>query len=107
MPRYASPAEPLPPTVTKAMMIFGANPIRGAIIHLLSSHPEGMTSGAIRTELSATYQTVFRHLQELETAGVVTTDAGEKRQGHRVLYKTDSAAVRIALAGYESYLLGE
>ncbi len=88
-------------------MIFGANPIRGAIIHLLSNHPEGMTSGAIRMELSATYQTVFRHLQELEAAGVVTTDAGDKRQGQRVLYKTDLAVVRTALSGYESYLLGE
>jgi len=66
-----------------------------------------MTSGAIHRELNATYQTVLRHLQELESAGAVTTDAGEERQGQRVIYVADSDAVRSALAGYESYLLGE
>jgi DNA-binding transcriptional ArsR family regulator len=89
------------------MTVFGVNPIRGAIVRLLSRHPEGMTSGAIHRELNATYQTVFRHLQELESAGAVTSDAGEKRQGQRVIYVADSVAVRAALAGYESYLLGE
>jgi len=107
MPRYASSAEPPPLTATRAMMVFGVNPIRGAIVHLLSRHPEGMTSGAIHRELNATYQTVLRHLQELESAGAVTTDAGEERQGQRVIYVADSDAVRSALAGYESYLLGE
>jgi len=87
-------------------VVFGANPIRGAIIRLLALTPEGMTSGAIQRELSTTYQTVFRHLQEMESTGIVTSDAGEKRQGQRVIYALDASALKAALAGYEAYLLG-
>ncbi|WP_157109392.1 ArsR/SmtB family transcription factor [Cryobacterium arcticum] len=106
MPRYASPEEPLPPSAERATVVFGANPLRGAIIRLLALNPEGMTSGAIQRELNTTYQTVFRHLQEMESTGIVTSDAGEKRQGQRVIYVLDSSALRAALHGYEAYLLG-
>lgn len=86
--------------------MFGANPLRGAIIRLLAVTPEGMTSGAIQRELNTTYQTVFRHLQEIESTGIVTSDAGEKRQGQRVIYELDSDALRAALSNYEDYLFG-
>lgn len=87
------------------MMIFGVNPIRGEIIRLLARNPEGMTTGAIQRELDATYHTVFRHVRELEEAGVVQSDAGEHRQGQRVIYRLDTVAIRAALGEYEKYLL--
>ncbi|TFC97741.1 ArsR family transcriptional regulator [Cryobacterium sinapicolor] len=107
MPRYASPEEPLPLSAERATVVFGANPLRGAIIRLLALNSEGMTSGAIQRELNTTYQTVLRHLQELESAGTVTADAGEQRQGQRVIYVLDTDALQSALFGYGEYLFGK
>lgn len=107
MPRYASPEEPLPLSAERATVVFGANPLRGAIIRLLALHSEGMTSGAIQRELNTTYQTVLRHLQELESAGTVTADAGEQRQGKRVIYVLDTDVLQSALSGYGEYLFGK
>ena len=87
--------------------MFGANPLRGAIIRLLALNSEGMTSGAIQRELGTTYQTVLRHLQELESADIVTADAGEQRQGQRVIYVLDGDVLRSALSGYGEYLFGK
>ena len=87
--------------------MFGANPLRGAIIRLLALNSGGMTSGAIQRELSTTYQTVLRHLQELELADIVTADAGEQRQGQRVIYVLDRDVLRSALSGYGEYLFGK
>lgn len=105
MPRYASPSTPLPDAATKAAEMFGANPIRGAIIRILAQHPGGMTSGAIERELSASYQTVFRHLQMLVATGLVTTDSPEAHHGRRVIYTLDTEAVSTALSDYLAYLL--
>lgn len=88
--------------------MFGANPIRGAIIRELAQHPEGMTSGAVERALDASYQTVFRHLQALVATGLVTTDSTdstEAQHGRRVIYALDAAAVSAALGDYLAYLL--
>lgn len=83
------------------------NQVRAAIIRHLALHPGGTTSGQITRELSATYQTIFRHLQDLEEQGVVTSDAGEQRQGQRVVYTLNRAARDKALADYAAYLDGK
>lgn len=87
--------------------MLGANPIRGAIIRVLAQHPKGMTSGAIERELSASYQTVFRHLQQLVAAGVVATDGEQAHHGRRVIYTLDREAVTATLSEYRDYLLSK
>jgi len=74
---------------------------------MLAQHPEGLTSGAIARELDAQYQTVFRHLRELEVGGVVSSPAEGIRHGRRVLYQLDQAALVATLRDYEAYLLGK
>jgi len=107
MPRYASPPTPLPDAATKAVEMLGANPIRGAIIRVLAQHPNGLTSGAIERELGVSYQTVFRHLQQLVAVGVVTTDGEEVHHGRRVIYTLDRQAVITTLSEYRDFLLAE
>lgn len=85
--------------------MFGANPIRGAIIRVLAQHPEGMTSGAIERELGTAYQTVFRHLQALVAEGAVKTDGNEVHHGRRVIYRLDTDVVTKTLSEYRAYLL--
>lgn len=76
-------------------------------MRLLAQHPEGLTSGAVERELNASFQTVFRHLQALEAAGVVVTNTEEPRIGRRVEYQLDQAALVATLRDYEAYLLGK
>ncbi len=85
--------------------MFGVNPMRGAIIRVLSQHPEGMSSGAIERELEASYHTVFRHLQALGAAGLVVPAGEEVHQGRRTIYTIDRRAVTSAIDDYKDYLL--
>lgn len=89
------------------MKAFGMNEVRAAIIRHLGQDETGATSGRIAKELGANYQTVFRHLQDLESLGIVISNAGEQRQGQRVLYRLDRDAKNQALADYASYLDGK
>jgi ArsR family transcriptional regulator, arsenate/arsenite/antimonite-responsive transcriptional repressor len=89
------------------MKAFGMNQVRAAIIRHLARSEEGTTSGEISRELQATYQTVFRHLHDLEEQGIVASDAGEQRQGQRVIYRLNKQARDKALADYASYLDGQ
>ncbi|WP_432246251.1 winged helix-turn-helix domain-containing protein (plasmid) [Arthrobacter sp. G.S.26] len=82
------------------------NEVRSAILRNLALSAEGTTSGQIAKDLGANYQTVFRHLQDLEDLGLVKADAGQQRQGQRVLYRLDKAARDVALAAYAQYLDG-
>lgn len=108
MPRYASATHPLPPEVAKAVRVIGANPIRASIVRLLAQSAEPRTTGDIERELGGvTYQTVFRHIRELEAEGIVTSNARENRGGQRVLYTVDRDALRRELDEYSRYLLGE
>jgi DNA-binding transcriptional ArsR family regulator len=90
-----------------AMKAFGMNQVRAAIIRHLAQKPNGATSGDISRQLQATYQTVFRHLQDLEEQGIVASDAGEQRQGQRVRYTLNKQARDKALADYAHYLDGQ
>lgn len=88
--------------------MIGANPIRAAIVRLLAQSAEPKTTGDIERELGGvTYQTVFRHIRELEAEGIVVSDARENRGGQRVLYSVDREALRRELDEYAKYLLGE
>ncbi|GAB2714014.1 hypothetical protein GCM10027038_10300 [Arthrobacter bambusae] len=89
------------------MKAFGANEVRSAIIRHLAQNAEGATSGQIARDLGANYQTVFRHLQDLELLGMVASNAGEQRQGQRVVYRLDREAKDRALADYDAYLEGK
>lgn len=82
------------------------NQVRAAILRNLANKEDGATSGQIARDLMATYQTVFRHLQDLEDQGIVLSDAGDQRQGQRVVYQLDRRARDKALANYAKYLDG-
>lgn len=82
------------------------NQLRAAIIRHLAQNEEGATSGQISRDLKATYQTIFRHLQDLEEQEIVLSDAGEQRQGQRVVYSLNRQARDNALADYAKYLDG-
>ncbi|MHC6223115.1 ArsR/SmtB family transcription factor [Arthrobacter sp. MMS24-S77] len=107
MPRYAKPPTPTNQRAEAAMKVFGANEVRSAIIRYLSQNAAGSTSGQVARDLGANYQTVFRHLQDLEVQGIVASDAGEQRQGQRVMYRLDREAKDRALADYDRYLDGK
>jgi DNA-binding transcriptional ArsR family regulator len=107
VPRYAKPLSSVQPQAEAAMKAFGMNQVRAAIVRHLALNPDGVTSGQITRELSATYQTIFRHLQDLEEQGIVTSDAGEHRHGQRVIYTLNKAARDKALADYAEYLDGK
>ena len=108
MPRYASPDQPLPPEPARAVKVFGANPIRAAIVRLLATNPEPMTTGEIEKALGgASHRTIFNHVRELEADGIVTSDARDDRNGQRVRYAADREAIRRELREYSKYLLGE
>jgi DNA-binding transcriptional ArsR family regulator len=108
MPRYASPEEPLPPELARAVRVFGANPIRAAIVRLLATSPEPLTTGDIEKALGgASHRTIFHHVRELEEKGAVTSDARDDRNGQRVRYTVDRDAIRRELNEYAMYLLGE
>ena len=64
----------------------GANRARLSIIQFLREHP-GADRSAITNTLGIGHQTVYSHLQALETVGLVRTDteAGE-RHGRAVHY---------------------
>lgn len=86
------------------MSAFGMNQVRSAILRYLSAADPGVTSGQIARDLGANYQTVFRHLQDLEALGIVSSDAGDQRQGQRVAYRLNREARDQALADYADYL---
>ena len=88
------------------MNAFGVSKIRTEVMRYLAQHPSGATSGQIARDLGATPMTVFRHLQELESQGIVVAAADSVRQGQRVMYRLDADARDKALADYAKYLDG-
>lgn len=86
------------------MSAFGINQVRSAVLRFLAAAEHGVTSGQIARDLTANYQTVFRHLQDLESLGIVSSDAGDQRQGQRVEYRLNREALDKALAEYADYL---
>ena len=86
---------------------FGMNRVRAAIVRYLALHPEGATSGQISRDLGAAFQTVFRHLQDLEEQNFIVSDGTQNRHGQRVIYQLNRAARDKALAEYANYLDGK
>lgn len=82
------------------------NRVRAEIIRYLSQAPEGATSGQISRDLEANYQTIFRHLQDLEEQKIIFSDGSPNRHGQRVVYQLDHQARDEALDGYAKYLDG-
>lgn len=107
VPRNAKTTAAASPWADAAMKAFGMNQIRAAIIRYLAQSEQGVTSGQISRDLKATYQTVFRHLQDLEDQGIVVSDAGDQRQGQRVVYELNKQARDKALSEYAKYLDGQ
>lgn len=104
VPRYAETPQPSDPRAVAAMSAFGINQVRSAILRFLAAAGHGVTSGQITRYLGANYQTVFRHLRDLEASGIVSADAGTQRQGQRVEYHLNREALDNALAEYADYL---
>lgn len=89
------------------MKAFGMNRVRSEVLRYLAQNPEGTTSGQIGRDLDATYQTIFRHLRELEEQGIIDSDGSENRHGQRVVYRLNKQGRDRALANYASYLDGQ
>lgn len=82
------------------------NRVRAEIIRYLSQSSSGATSGQIARDLEATYQTIFRHLQDLEEQGLVDSDGTKNRHGQRVVYMLNKKERDRALENYARYLNG-
>lgn len=105
--RYVRPTTPIPERAEAVIGILGVNPLRTAIFRYLWLHPEGSTSGEIGRSIGTSYKTVLWHLQQLEQAGAVDSDAGERRIGQRVLYRINKSAFEDAAADFINYAKGQ
>lgn len=107
MPRYVQPSKPIPEWASDVINVLGINPLRIEILRHLAQNSEGGTSGDIGRAIGAGYKTVAWHLRQLEELGAVESDAGERRQGQRVVYQLTASAFDDALAGVEKYVKGK
>lgn len=106
MPRYVQPSKPIPDWATDVINVLGINPLRIEILRYLSQNPDGGTSGDIGRSIGAAYKTVAWHLRQLEELRAVKSDAGESRQGQRVVYQLTESAFDDALSGVKRYVKG-
>ncbi len=107
MPRNAKTSASPAAWADDAMKAFGMNRVRAEIIRYLATAPAGTTSGQIARDLEATYQTIFRHLRDLEGQGIVESDGTKSRHGQRVVYKLNREERDNALTNYARYLDGK
>ncbi|GAA5226995.1 hypothetical protein GCM10025778_15280 [Paeniglutamicibacter antarcticus] len=107
MPRNAKTSAIPASWADDAMKAFGMNRVRAEIIRYLATESAGATSGQIARDLEATYQTIFRHLQDLEGQGIVESDGTSNRHGQRVIYRLDKQERDRALSNYAKYLDGK
>lgn len=106
MPRYVQPSKPVPDWASDVINVLGINPLRIEILRHLAQTPDGGTSGDIGRAIGAGYKTVAWHLRQLEELGAVGSDAGENRQGQRVVYHLRESAFDDALEGVGKYVKG-
>lgn len=83
MPRYVRPS--LEPRVEAAIDVFGASPLRIAIIAHLAAH-DSATRREIEQGLGIETESVKAHLRDLERAGIITGNppADRRPSGQRV-----------------------
>ncbi len=86
--------------------ILGIPHLRAAILKHLSSHKEGATSGEIAKALGTRYQTVQRHLEQLEQLGAVIASVPPPRQGHHVVFAVKPDVLLEAIKKNAEYLQG-
>lgn len=107
MPRDAKTSAAPATWADDAMKAFGMNRVRAEIIRYLAQRSTGTTSGQVARDLNATYQTIFRHLRDLEDQGLVESDGADNRHGQRVVYRLNKQERDRALKNYAKYLNGE
>lgn len=107
MPRYVSPKTPLPERVAIVTAILGVPALRAEILRQLSLSPDGATSGEIATAIGTRYQTVQRHLDQLEELGAVSASVPAPRGGHHVVFRLVPSALDAALAENALYIQGK
>lgn len=106
MPRYVSPTSPMPKKVARMTAILGIPTLRAEILRYLSQHPDGATSGEIATALGTRYQTVQRHLEQLEELKAVKASVKPPRRGHHVVFKIKPGVLAEAIEKNASYIQG-
>lgn len=106
MPRYVNPKTPMPTEESRMTEILGIPHLRAAILRHLSSCEAGATSGEIANVLGTRYQTVQRHLEQLEQLGVVQASVPPPRQGHHVVFAIKADVLREAIKKNADYIQG-
>lgn len=86
--------------------ILGIQQLRAEILRYLSQHPEGATSGEIATAIGTRYQTVQRHLEQLEDLNAVKASVKPPRRGHHVVFTIKSDSLAEAIEKNASYIQG-
>lgn len=97
----------MPKKVAQMTAILGIPQLRAEILRYLSQHPEGSTSGEIAAELGTRYQTVQRHLEQLEDLKAVEASVKPPRQGHHVIFKIKPEVLAEAMEKNTSYIQGK
>jgi ArsR family transcriptional regulator len=106
MPRYVSPSSPMPQDIAVMTEILGIPALRVAILRYLTQHPQGATSGEMATAIGTRYQTVQRHLDQLEELGAVEASIQPPRQGHHVLFALKPGILKDAVEKNSAYIQG-
>ena len=86
--------------------ILGIPQLRAEILRFLSQHPDGATSGEIAAAIGTRYQTVQRHLEQLEDLKAVKASVKPPRQGHHVVFKIKPNVLAEAVEKNASYIQG-
>lgn len=107
MPRYVSPQTPLPERVAIMTAILGVPALRAEILRYLSLAPQGATSGEVAAAIGTRYQTVQRHLDQLEELGAVSASVPAPRGGHHVVFRLIPEALDAALTENARYIQGK
>lgn len=106
MPRYVNPKIPMPIEAARMTDILGIPHLRSAILRHLSGSEVGATSGEIAAALGTRYQTVQRHLEQLEQLGAVRASVPPPRQGHHVTFTLKVNVLREAIKKNADYIQG-
>lgn len=96
----------MPNKIARMTAILGIPQLRAEILRYLSQHPDGATSGEIATALGTRYQTVQRHLEQMEDLKAVKASVKPPRRGHHVVFKIKPGVLAEAIEQNASYIQG-